>query len=92
MSDDLPEGCQLRVRAAPDPAAAELLVVTRDDEIYASERRGDWLRVELPGPWTSWKLAQRCQIYLTHFSPTNFFALLLLSSGAQAPASKVTRG
>lgn len=49
MSDDLPEGCQLRVRAAPDPAAAELLVVTRDDEIYASERRGDWLRVELPG-------------------------------------------
>lgn len=82
MSDDLPEGCQLRVRAAPDPAAAELLVVTRDDEIYASERRGDWLRVELPGLWAWWEWVQRSS-YLTFFRPTNFFSLHLLSAGAR---------
>ena len=62
MSDDLPEGCQLRVRAAPSPDADELLVVTCDDEIYASEQQGDWLRVELPGEHrVDWRWGERAR-------------------------------
>lgn len=49
LAPTLPDDCRLRVRARPSQDGEELGTVGREDEIFATDKIGDWIRVELPG-------------------------------------------